>query len=162
MPTMSVSQKEIQDSSNYINKVGTYTVSLQSFKPKKAAKGDSVNLNPNVVIIGDAELNGKQSNYSLNFQASTWFMVKSFLHSFGIKEDVDAQGNESIPGDFGGPNYNPNDPSTWQYSGPLLGRTAKWEFAEVEYQGKKNVKPKQFLCALPGCTEKHPDNLNKS
>lgn len=162
MAKMGVSQKEIEDASNFVTAPGTYTVSLQGFKPKKSKDGNSVNLNPNVVVIGDPVQNGKQSNYSLNFQASTWFMIKSFLHSFGVKEDVDAQGNESIPGDFGGPAYNPNDPTTWQYSGPLLGKTAKWEFAETEYQGKKSVKPKQFLCALPGCTEKHPDNLNKS
>lgn len=163
MPTMSVSKKEIEDASNFVSKPGTFTVSLQGFKPKKSKDGNSINLNPNVVIIGDPEQNGKQSNYSLNFQASTWFMVKSFLHSFGIKEEVDAAGNESIPGNFGAkPGYNPDDPTTWQYEGVLLGKTAKWEFAPVEYQGKTNIKPKQFLCALPGCTEKHPDNLNKS
>lgn len=163
MAKMGVSQQEIEDASNYVNKPGTYMVSLQGFKPKKAKPpSESVNLNPNVVVIGDPVQNGKQSNYPLNFQASTWFMVKSFIHSFGIDVEKDAQGNESIPGDFGGPAYNPNDPSTWQYSGPLLGKTAKWEFAETEYNGKKSVKPKQFLCALPGCTEKHPDNLNKS
>lgn len=159
---MGVSQQEIQDASNYVNKVGTYTVSFQGFKPKKAAKGDSTNLNAEVVVIGDPEQNGKKSTYSLNFQASTWFMIKSFVHSFGIEVEKDAQDNESIPGDFSGPNYKADDPTTWQYSGPLMGRTAKWEFAETEYQKKKLVKPKQFLCALPGCTEKHPDNLNKS
>lgn len=163
MAKMGVSQQEIADSSNYVSKIGTFTVAFQGFKPKAAKPpSQSVNLNAEVVIIGDPEQNGKKSTYSLNFQASTWFMVKSFIHSFGLEVDKDAQGNESIPGDFAGPNYNPNDPSTWQYSGPLQGRTASWEFAEVEYQGKKNIKPKQFLCSLPGCTEKHPDNLNKS
>jgi hypothetical protein len=162
MAKMGVSQQEIQDSSNFVSVPGTYTVSLQGFKPKKSKDGNSVNLNPNVVIIGDPAMNGKQSNYSLNFQASTWFMVKSFIHSFGIDVEKDAAGNESIPGDFGGPQYNADDPSTWQYSGPLLGKTAKWEFAETTYNGKVSVKPKQFLCALSGCTEKHPDNLNKS
>lgn len=159
MSKMGVSQKEIEDASNYVSKPGTFTVSFQGFKPKKAKSGDSTNLNPNVVVIGDPIQNGKQSNYSLNFQASTWFMVKSFVHSFGLEVEKDAQGNESIPGDWTQPNT--DDPSTWTYTGPLMGKTAKWEFAEVEYQGKKSVKPKQFLCAVAGCTEKHPDNLNK-
>lgn len=155
---MGVSQQEIQDASNYVNKPGTYTVVFQGFKPKKAAKGDSVNLYPQVTVIGDPDQNGKQASYPLNFQASTWFIVKNFIHSFGIKEEVDAQGNESIPGDWIQPD--PNKPETWSYNGPLMGKTAKWEFAPVTYDGKTNVKPKQFLCALNGCTEKHKDNLN--
>lgn len=158
MSKMGVSQKEIQDASNYVNKAGTYTVSFQGFKPKKSEKGDSVNLYPQVVVIGDPEMNGKLSSYPLNFQASTWFIVKNFLHSFGIKEEIDAQGGETIPGDWIQPD--PNEPSTWTYNGPLMGRTAKWEFAPVTYNGKTTIKPKQFLCQLTGCLEKHKDNLN--
>lgn len=160
MAKMGVSQQEIQDASNYVSKPGTFQVVFQGFSPKKSSKGDSVNLNAKVVIIGDPEQNGKISTYSLNFQPSTWFMVKSFVHSFGLEVEKDPQGNESIPGEWIQPN--PNDPTTWSYNGPLMGKTARWEFAEVEYQGKKNVKPKQFLCAVNGCTEKHPENLNKS
>lgn len=160
MSKMGVSKQEIEDASNYVNKSGTYNIIFQGFFPKKSKDGNSVNLNPKLVVVGDAAFNGKLIPYPLNFQPSTWFMVKNFLHMFGIKEDVNPQGGEEIPGDWVQPNV--ADPTTWKYNGPLAGRTGKIEVVEGTYNGKPNINVKQMLCALPGCTEKHQDNLIRS
>ncbi len=156
---MGVSKQELDDAKNRVTKGGTYTVSFQGFFPKKAKNGSSVNLNPRLVIIGDPEQNGKEVPYSLNFQTSTWFMVENFIHMFGLKADEDGQGNKSIPGDWIQPS---EDPTTWKYTGPLQGRTGKLEVVPGTYNGKEVFNVKQMLCALPGCTEKHSDNLIKA
>ena len=156
---MGVTKQELDDAKNRVTTGGTFTVAFQGFSPKKSKNGQSVNLNPRLVIVGDPVQNGKEVPYSLNFQASTWFMVKNFLHMFGVKEEVDAQGNENIPGDWQQPS---DDPTTWKYTGPLMGRTGKLEVVPGTYNNKQVFNVKQMLCALPGCTEKHSDNLIKS
>lgn len=160
MSKMGVSKQELDDAKNQVNKGGIYQIAFQGFFPRKAKTGDSVNLNPKLVVIGNAEFNGKEVRFPLNFQASTWFIVKNFLHMFGIKEEVGPQGNEDIPGDWVQPDV--NKPETWKYNGPLMGKTGKIEIVEGVYNGKPTMNVKQMFCALNGCAEKHTDNLIRS
>lgn len=136
---------------------GIYTFIFTDFKPSATKSGNGFNLNPQMKIIGHAEHNGKPVFYNAFFSEKSWWYIKAWLHSLGIKEAVAADGSESIPGDFIQPD--PNKPETWSYNGPLKGRTGKVELFLTQYNGKDQYKPKQFLCAVPGCTEKHPDNL---
>lgn len=157
MPKMGITKQEIDERNISLDNPVKQVV-FGGFKPKKSKNGDSINLNPDLTIIGDAHDNGKKVFYNLNFQPSTWFMVQNFLHMFGIKEESDGNGGWQIPGDWTQPT---EDPSTWKYSGPLQGKTGKLELVKRTFNGQEQFTVKQMLCALPGCTEKHKDNLVK-
>lgn len=157
MSKMGISKQELDDAKNIVTKAGIFTVAFQGFFPKKSKDGNSVNLNPRLVIVGDPEQNGKEVRYSLNFQPSTWFMTKNFVHMFGLKEEVAPDGSENIPGDWVQPDA--SKPETWKYNGPLMGRTGKIEVVPGTYNGKAVFNVKQMLCAVSGCGEKHSDNL---
>jgi hypothetical protein len=132
---------------------GQYDVKLVSFNPKAAKSGTSINLNPCMVVVGHPEFAGRKVFDSLN---APWIWP-DFVHAFGLPMETD--GKESwIPGDWNGDpaKYKADDPATWTYKGPLVGRTAKIEVAVDNYQGKDSNKVGRYLCAVADCATKFP------
>jgi hypothetical protein len=152
---------------------GTYTLRLDGFEPEFSKKKDSVNLNPKLTIINNAnpELNdGKHRAFdNLNSQAG-WVHI-DFCHAFGERMTGEEDGvpmenwsspDVGIPGDFQENEAFKGDPTKWTYVGPLLGKTATVEIIQVP--GYKNpAKPQsvinKYFCQVPGCTHSHSESL---
>ncbi len=136
---------------------GVYTVRFESFKPQLSKNKDSINLNAKAVIVGHGDLDGRVIFAGLNSKIPNW--TQDFVHSFGLEMEDQLGTDPSIPGVFDGDpvKFKEDDPSTWTYKGPLLGRTAKWEVGTREYEGRLSNEPRQFICAVPGCATKFPE-----
>lgn len=139
---------------------GVYEVQFVGFSPKKSQKGTTL-LAPEMKILGNADFNGKVVYDKYKLPLNSGWAVQDFVHAFGL--ELDPEGN--IPGewDFGVTgNEDPlADPTKWKYRGPLVGKVAKVEFVEVEYEDKnKNKKMgiqiKQYICSVPNCVAKNP------
>ena len=146
---------------------GLVSIRLSGFKPQWSSKKDSYNLNPQLRVVNNAEYNDRVVFYSLNTKAK--FMWKDFCHAFGVECVEDAKGEMDFPGDFG--DHSMDEPEKWEYQGPLLGQVAQVYLVQLPARDKNgNPKPeaeprndiKYFVCALPGCTVRHSDNLIRS
>lgn len=135
---------------------GLYKVRLEGFKPKASKNGDSTNLNAEVTIVGGGEFDGKKLFAGLNSKIPNW--IQDFVHSFGLEMEDQLSDNPSIPGvwDADPSTFKADDPSTYKYAGPLLGRVAEWEVGMGEYQGKAKNEIRQFICAVPDCASRFP------
>lgn len=143
---------------------GMYTLQLKGFKPKAAKNGESVSLNAEFSIIGHSEYEGRRVFAGLNSKAP-WQLI-DFVHSTGLAMEEVQDGNQgteaasyTIPGIFENADKFPEDPSQWKYLGPLTNKTFQAELGETEYQGKKRNEVNQYICAIPGCAEKHSTKL---
>jgi hypothetical protein len=139
---------------------------LDGFKAAWSKNHDSQNLNPQMRVVGNAEHNDRLPGFfSLNTKAK--FLWLDFCHCFGVPVPVDAAGEYEFPGSFGDDSIL-DEPEKWNYSGPLLGQTGQVYVVQAPARDKNgNVKPgadprneiKFFVCKVPGCQEKHSDNL---
>lgn len=149
MAKMSISKEKLE---RKLTPGGIYDVHLSGFKPSKGKSNpDNINLNPIVKIIGHPDFTGKPVFLSLPM--SEGWMQQDFVHSFGLEMEQGTNGDVNMPGDWDFPTQ---DPATWKYRGPLLGKTAKWELIETEYQGKPQLKVKMMICSVPDCKTKNP------
>ncbi|SRR5216684_4976775 len=138
---------------------GMVTVRLDGFAPKLSSKKDSVNLNPIMKIINHAEYNDRPVFENLNTKGK-WVWT-DFCHAFGVPLQADGSGDFEFPGNFG-ENVNEADPSTWQYSGPLLGQQAQLYLIQADNtKGAIKNAVKYYVCKVPSCVEKHSSNLVK-
>jgi len=136
---------------------GIYTVRFDGFKPKLSKDGNSINLNAQVSIINNPNFDNKKLFAGLNSKIPSF--MQDFVHSFGLEMEEQLSDNPSIPGNFDGDPaaFRENDPSTWKYVGPLLGRTAQWEVSLKEYQGNVQNDIVSFICAVDGCASRFPE-----
>jgi hypothetical protein len=146
---------------------GLYAVRLDGFKPAWAQKKDSYNLNPILKVTNHADHNDRGVRYSLNTKAK--FMWKDFCHCFAVPCPEDASGETEFPGNFG--DHPMDKPEQWEYQGPLLGQVGHVYLVQVPATDRNGVVRtdgsmrndiKYFVCALPGCVERHSDNLIRS
>lgn len=161
MPKLSASKEELKGQP--VHPEGLYSVKLKGFKPKWAKKKDSVNLNPDIVIINHPELNDKKVFFNLNTKAK--WLWSDFCHGFGVPlQQGPTPDDFEWPGDFSG---SESDPDKWSYTGPLMGQQGQVYLIQVpavdsngnERAGEYQNRVKYFVCSLPGCVEKHSDNL---
>ena len=144
---------------------GWYVLMFKSFSPKLAGQNkDSVSLNAQYEIVNNAnsELNGRKVFDNLNLKGA--WVIQDFVHSTGIEmEPVLGPSGEvetyTIPGVFKGMDTDPDDPTKWEYLGPLTNKVFEAEIAISEYNGKKSNKIRQYKCGVAGCTERHSTNL---
>lgn len=136
---------------------GMYELRLEGFEPEFSKDKNSVNLNPILKVVNHPEKNGERQLDNLNTKAG--WIVQAFSHAFGFPLEIDGAGNMNLPGDFVGPD---NDPEHWDYVGPLKGAVAKAFVKQTTYNGKTLSKVDQWVCALgTSCQEKHPTGLAK-
>jgi len=141
---------------------GQYDVKLVAFNPKKSKDGNSVNLNAIMEVVNHPDFAGRKLFESLNTPGGA-FTQPDFVHAFGLPMDTDGK-DSWIPGEWDKDKakFNPDDPSTYVYEGPLVGRTAKVEVAVDNYQGKDNNKIARYFCAVPDCAQKFPEIKHSS
>lgn len=138
---------------------GQYEVRLEGFEPSWSKARTSVNLNPILKIVNHPKYNNKPVYDNLN--SSAGWIIEAFSHAFGQPLVPNAQGGFDLPGEFPGPD---DDPEQWTYVGPLTGSIAKVMLKKTIYNGKENSKVDQWICALGNqCppTTKHPNGLAK-
>jgi len=134
---------------------GLITVRLDSFTPKLSAKKDSVNLNPVMKVINHAEYNDRVVFENLNTKGK--WVWKDFCHAFGVPLVEGSNGDVEFPGNFDGPE---DDPTKWQYRGPLIGQQAQVYLIQADNtKGGIANKIKYYVCKVAGCVEKHSSNL---
>jgi hypothetical protein len=139
---------------------GLYTIRLDGFKPKKpsakAKNQSAINLRPTLKIINHPTYNDQLVFENLSTSAD--WVIKDFVHAFGL--ELDGADKDELPGTFNPPNE--TDPEKWSYAGPLQGRTAQI-FLKVgeDDKGRPQNKINQYVCAVPGCSDKHSTNLGK-
>jgi hypothetical protein len=133
---------------------GIYEVKLIKFSPKKAKSG-STSLKPMLEVVNHSEYAGRKLYDELNEGgAFTW---PDFCHCFGLPMETDGD-SSWLPGEWDGDKvkFKEDDPATWVYKGPLVGRTGKVEVAVDNYQGRDNNKIKRYFCAVADCATKFP------
>ena len=136
---------------------GQYDLRLEGFEPEFSKKKDSINLNPVLKVVNHMTLNGKRVYDNLNSGAS--WINEAFGHAFGFALEPDGSGGATLPGEFMGPD---DDPENWDYVGPLKGAVGKAMVKQTTYNSKVNSKIDQWLCSLgPNCNTKHPTDLAK-
>lgn len=145
---------------------GIYEIKLIGFKPAASKDKTSINLNPSMEVIGNPDLAGRKLFDSLNTPGAA-FYHSDFVHCFGLPMETDGT-SSWIPGDWAGDpvKFKEDDPTTWVYKGPLVGRTGKAEVVVSSYDNKENNKINRYFCAIPDCatkfpTIKHSTNLAK-
>lgn len=145
---------------------GIYEFRLDKFEAKKAkekvGKAASINLNPVLTVINNAQLMNRRLPENLNTQAG--WVQKDFCHALGVPMD-----NGSMPGDFicqvHGPACNElyDHPESFVYQGPLIGRVGKAEIVMApNNKGGTRAGIKRYLCGIQGCQENHTENLVKT
>lgn len=128
---------------------GIYEVHMGGFKPARSKSNpDNINLNPILKIINHPDFSGKPIFVSLP-RSEDW-MIQDFVHCLGLTLDSD----NNIPGEWDFAVE--QNPETWKYRGPLVGRTGKMELIETEYQGKPQLKVKQMICGVTNCRQLYP------
>jgi len=123
---------------------GIYDLKLIGFKPAKSKAGDSISLNPCMEVQNHPEFAGRKVFDTLNSKGAwTW---PAFVECFGMRMEGDGK-DSWIPGDWNGDvaKFKEDDPSTWVYRGPLVGRTGKAEIKVDNYNGKDNNKVEKYL-----------------
>jgi len=156
VPKLSASKEEIKGLPPIAE--GLYAVRLDGFKPKLSKNRDSVNLNPQLKVINSPEFNDRIVFENLNTKAK--WIWKDFCHAFGVPLKEEPNGDVEFPGDFNGPDDNPE---AWAYSGPLTGQEGQVYLVQQDDTkgGTKNA-IKFYVCKLgASCSEKHSSNLAK-
>jgi hypothetical protein len=143
-----------EDLSGNVYPDGLYELRIEGFEPEFSSKKTSINLNPILKIINHPSLNGKRVFDNLNSGAA--WIIESFCHAAGQRLTPNPNGGGDMPGDFVGADDNP---TSWQYTGPLTGTIAKAFLKNAPYNGKDQSKVDQWFCSVPGCQTKHAQNL---
>ena len=161
MPTISIPKEKLEGFPQLAP--GRYQVMLESFAPKKAKSGTSINLNAALVVINHPTANGAKifNNANTTFPPACYDMA----HGLGQKftgEDTDT--DPTIPGEFickvHGPTCDSSDPENWIYQGPLTQQVGEVEIGlGDDGKGGQSAKLKRFFCRVPGCTAKHSESL---
>lgn len=141
---------------------GIYELRVAGFKPKKSKAGDSVNFNAQMEVVNHPEFDGTKIYETLSAKAG--FTQYDFAHCFGIDLEDMGNGQYCLPGTWDGDlaAFKEDDPSTWKYDGPLIGRTGQAELAISNYLGKDSSKVKRYICAVPDCETLHPDQKHST
>jgi hypothetical protein len=98
-------------------------------------------------------------------------MWTEFCHCFGCPLENDGDGDDSIPGQFEGIDFQAalklgsKKAVPWVYNGPLLNQQGKLFLGQVirDYKGKSQTRNdvNQYICRVDGCEYQHKDNLLK-
>jgi len=140
---------------------GLYKFKMLGFKPSKSKNGDSINFNPILELVDTTDGSAVPKNQDgSNMTSQYWAglnskadgIVNDFCHCFGLPMEGPPTALE-IPGIFDGP---ADDPSKWQYKGPLIGRTGTAMLIISEYNNKKSNKIKYYVCGIADCTTRFP------
>jgi hypothetical protein len=150
---------------------GVYKVRFSRFNPQWTRQNQlseqqwiasrSINLNGEYEILEHPDYAGRVIYDTLNVGPKTpLFGLTDMCHGFGLPLDYDpATEQYDIPGMdsiTNSPGYDPEKPETWDYRGPLMGRTAQIEIGHSMFKDKPQVKPRRWFCSVPDCAKNYP------
>lgn len=172
---MTLSKEQVEGRENvpkgiYMVRFIGFEPKLSKFDPANPNKERSINLNAKFEIIDNPEYAGRFLYEIMNMKQ--YGIQTEVCHGLGIplEAGVDANGEPEywIPGTWDNkPGFNPADPATFEYKGPLTGKTGRVEVTLSSYNGKDSSKINRYFCAIENCATKfpeirHQDNLVKS
>lgn len=156
MPKITIEKSDLEGLKN--PPAGIYDFKLDGFKPKAAraqvGKEASVNLRPTLTIINHPTMNDKPIMANGNTAFAPFLF--DMCHALGVPYEGEDTDNPSMPGEFVGPD---DDPTKWDYQGPLAGQVGKIEIGDTTYKGTAKTDVKKFFCRVPGCQARHRDSL---
>lgn len=153
---------------------GIYKVRFIKFSPKlskpKAGEPDnarSINLNAEYEVLDHPEYSGRKVYELANMKS--YNIQTELCHGFGVPLEVDpTDGTYYIPGTWDSrPDFDPDNPETYEYKGPLTGKVAQVELGIRTYNGRNMNAVRKYFCAVDDCATKFPEirhvaNLIKS
>lgn len=133
-----------------------YTLRIEGFKPELSSKKTSINYNPLLKIVHGKNTGGEFSGKVIfeNLNSGAPWIIQDFVHAAGLELDKLDDGQLTMPGGFEGSDQ--NDPTTWKYVGPLVGKTIEVYVIKSEYNNKPNNKIKYYVCKIQDCNTKFP------
>lgn len=143
---------------------GIYKVRFVKFGPKltKQKPGESessrtINLNAEYEVVDNHEFAGRKIYEIMNMKS--FGIQTEVCHAFGVTLDIDpTDGNYFIPGTWDSrPEFDPENPETYEYKGPLLGKIAQVELAVRSYNGRNSNQVRRYFCAINDCGTKFPE-----
>lgn len=141
---------------------GIYEVRFTKFNPRFSKdKGDgsarSINLNAEYEVVNSAEYAGRKVYEIANMKG--YNIQTEICHSFGVPLEVDpTDGSYYIPGTWDSrPDFNPDNPETYEYRGPLTGKIGRVELAVTTYNGRNRNQVRRYFCAVDECGTKFPE-----
>lgn len=148
-----------------------YTLRLIGFNPKHSKDKESINFQPEFVIVAPGQpYDQRKLKFGFIANSKVPSLIQDMVHGTGEVMDGDANDKDAIlriPGFWNADlsKFNPNDASTWVYQGPLLNKELQAELYVDDYNGKKNNKILRFICKVPECAKRfpkiqHSDNMN--
>jgi hypothetical protein len=150
---------------------GLYKVRFICFSPKWTNQGNlteeqwianrSINLRAQYEVLEHPDYAGSPVFDTLNIGPKTpLFGLQDMCHGFGLELPFDSNtGQYDIPGMDSieqGQKYDANDPTTWEYRGPLLGKVAQLEIGHDMFNGRAIPKPQRWICTVPECAKRFP------
>lgn len=150
---------------------GLYKVRFSRFNPQWTRQNNlqesqwiatrSINLNGEYEILEHPDYAGRMIYDTLNIGPKTpLFSLIDMCHAFNCPmefdtatEQYDIPGMDSI---MQSPAYDENKPETWDYRGPLMGKTGQVEIGHKLFNGKPQVRPRRWFCAVPDCDKAYP------
>jgi hypothetical protein len=141
---------------------GIYKVRFIKFSPKSSKdKGDgsprSINLNAEYEVTDSPEFAGRKIFEIANMKS--YNIQTEICHGFGVPLEVDpADGSYYIPGTWDNrTDFNPDNPETFEYKGPLTGKIAQIELGITTYNGRNRNQVRRYFCAIDDCANKFPE-----
>lgn len=145
-----------------------YTFRVEGFKPELTAKKDKINYNPQLKVVTGAKTGGENAGKPLfeSLNSAAGWIQNDFVHSLGLEMEKQEDGTLAMPGSFEAPELPDStvnqDPTTWKYNGPMIGRTGQAYVVKTEYTAKDGSKKpinkiKYYVCAVADCNKKYPD-----
>lgn len=162
MPPFRMTLSKEQVEGKEVMPEGIYEVRFIKFAPKLSKdKGDgserSTNLNAEYEVINNAEYAGRRVTEIANMKS--YNVQTEICHCFGIPLEIDpTDGEYYLPGTWDSrPDFNPANPETYEYKGPLTGKIGKIELTVCTYMGRNNNKVRRYFCAVDNCGNKFPE-----
>lgn len=141
---------------------GIYKVRFIKFAPKLSKdKGDgserSINLNAEYEVIDNAEYAGRRVYELANMKS--YNIQTELCHGFGVPLEIDTtDGAYYIPGTWdSGASFDATNPETYEYKGPLTGKTAQVELGITTFNGRNRNQVRRYFCAVDDCAAKFPE-----
>lgn len=174
MPAFKMSVSKEQVEGREVVPEGIYKVRFVKFAPKLSkadpnnpAKERSINLNAEYEIVDSTDFADRKIFELANMKS---FNIQTEIcHCFGVPLELDTTDDTYfIPGTWdSNPNFDQDNPETYEYRGPLIGKVGVVELAVTSWNGRSRNQVRRYLCGIPTCAQdfpqvRHVQNLIKS
>lgn len=173
MPPFKMSLSKEQVEGKEVVPEGLYKVRFVKFAPKLSkadtsnpSKERSINLNAEYEIVDHPDHAGRKIFEVANMKS--YNIQTEICHCFGVPLELDPNDDSYfIPGTWDSrQDFDPDNPETYEYKGPLTGKIGMIELAVTSFNGRSRNQPRRYLCGIPTCAQdfpqiRHQQNLVK-